>query len=89
MEFVSPAEFRTLVRNADILRGFDVKWKNNEGCRIIILCKEEKCNWRCYGRWNRSRTKRHIMSLHHKHSCRRECTKIVKQIVIGLLPIGT
>lgn len=34
MEFAKPSKFRTMVRNAAVSKGSDLKWKKNEGTRI-------------------------------------------------------
>jgi hypothetical protein len=69
--FHDAVEFRKAVRQCNILRGKDLKFKKNEKKRIIIVCKDERCRHRVYGRQLKDEMTFLLVSLRLKHSCNR------------------
>jgi hypothetical protein len=69
--FRNADEFRKAVRQYNILRGKDLKFKKNERKRIVVVCKDERCRYRVYGRQLKDEMTFLLVSLRPKHSCNR------------------
>jgi hypothetical protein len=48
--FRNASDFRKAVRQYNILRGKDLRFKKNELKRIVVVCKDSNCKYRVYGR---------------------------------------
>lgn len=48
--FHDAAEFRKVVKQANIIKGKDLTFKKNEMKRIVIVCKDSRYKYRVYGR---------------------------------------
>jgi hypothetical protein len=62
-------EFRKAVRQYNILRGKDLKFKKNEKKMIVVVCKDERCRYRVYERQLKDEMTFLLVSLRPKHSC--------------------
>ncbi|XP_059434845.1 uncharacterized protein LOC132167826 [Corylus avellana] len=70
--FHDAAEFRKAVRQYNIIRGKDLKFKKNEKKRIVVVCKDTNCRYRVYGRQLENEMTFLLVSLRPKHSCSRK-----------------
>jgi hypothetical protein len=48
--FYNAPDFRKVVKQYNIIRGKDLRFKKNELKRIAVVCKESRCKYRVYGR---------------------------------------
>jgi hypothetical protein len=48
--FRNASDFRKVVKQYNILRGKDLRFKKNELKRIVVVCKDSKCRYRVYER---------------------------------------
>ncbi|XP_059436095.1 protein SIEVE ELEMENT OCCLUSION B-like [Corylus avellana] len=48
--FHNAVEYRKVMRQYNIMKGEDLKFKRNENIRIAIVCKDSRCKYRVYGR---------------------------------------
>jgi hypothetical protein len=48
--FHDATKFRKVVRQHNILREKDLKFKKKKRKMIVIVCKDERCRYRVYGR---------------------------------------
>jgi hypothetical protein len=70
--FHDAAKFRKVVRQYNIIRRKDLKFKKNEKKRIMIVCKDAKCKYRVYGRQLKDEMTFLLISLRPKHSYTRK-----------------
>jgi hypothetical protein len=47
--FHNASEFRKAVKQYNIIRGKDLRFKKNELKRIVVVCKDSRCKYRVYG----------------------------------------
>jgi hypothetical protein len=64
-------EFRKAIRQYNILRGKDLKFKKNEKKMIVVVCKDEMCRYRVYGRQLKNEMTFLLVSLRPKHNYNR------------------
>jgi hypothetical protein len=67
--FRNADEFRKAVRQYNILRGKDLKFKKNERKMIVVVCKDERCRYWVYERQLKDEMTFLLVSLRPKHSC--------------------
>jgi hypothetical protein len=70
--FHNAIEFRKAVRQYNIIRGKDLKFKKNENKRIMIVCKDLRCEYRVYGRQLKNVMTFLLVSLRPQHTCTRK-----------------
>jgi hypothetical protein len=69
--FHDAADFRKAMRQYNIIRGKDMKFKKNEKKRIVIVCKDARCKYRVYGRQLKNEMTFLLIFLWPKHNCTR------------------
>lgn len=72
LKFPSVQTFRDVVREANLLRGKDVKFKKNCSDKCIVVCREERCDYRIYARWMSQEKTFQIRSCNPTHCCTRK-----------------
>jgi hypothetical protein len=66
--FHNAVEFRKVVRQYNIIRGKDLKFKKNENKRIMIVCKDLRCEYRVYGKQLKNVMTFLLISLRPQHT---------------------
>lgn len=52
MKFPSSKMFREVMREENVLKGKDIKFKKNDSDNAIVVCRDAlKYEYRVYGRW--------------------------------------
>jgi hypothetical protein len=69
--FRNASDFRKAVRQYNILRGKDLRFKKNELKRIVVVCKDSNCKYRVYGRQLKNEQTFLLVSIRPKHTCTR------------------
>jgi hypothetical protein len=69
--FRNASDFRKAVRQYNILRGKDLRFKKNELKRIVVVCKDSNCKYRVYGRQLKNEQTFLLVSIKPKHTCTR------------------
>lgn len=72
MKFTSIQVFREAVREYNLKRGKDIRFKKNERRKCIVVCRDDKCGYRVYARRMEDEDSFQIRSLQPKHVCGRK-----------------
>jgi hypothetical protein len=70
-KFPSIQVFREAVRECNVKMGKDVKFKRNYLAKCVVICRDEHCKYRIYGRKCKDEESFEVRSFQPKHSCRR------------------
>ena len=65
-------EFIKVVRQYIITREKDLRFKRNENKRVVIVCKDQRCKYRIYGRQLKNEMTFLLVSLRPKHTYTRK-----------------
>ncbi|KAK9284475.1 hypothetical protein L1049_023648 [Liquidambar formosana] len=69
--FVTAQDFRDLVREVAIRKGYDLFFIKNDGDRITVRCRDN-CGWKVHASYVKEKEKFQLKTLRHpKHSCSR------------------
>jgi hypothetical protein len=71
MKFVDVYQFREAVREYNLKRGKDLSFVKNDKDKVIIVCKDEHCNYRVYGSKVRDEITFQIKTYNPNHTCTR------------------
>jgi hypothetical protein len=69
--FRNASDFRKAVRQYNILRGKELRFKKNELKRIVVVCKDSNCKYRVYERQLKNAQTFLLVSIRPKHTCTR------------------
>jgi hypothetical protein len=69
-KFSSIQVFREVVRKCNVKMGKDVKFKRNYLAKCVVICRDEHCKYRIYGRKCKDEESFEVRSFQPKHSCR-------------------
>ncbi|XP_059461906.1 uncharacterized protein LOC132190900 [Corylus avellana] len=72
MTFPDIQTFREAVKEYNLLRGKEVGFKKNERRKSIVVCKDDKCEYRVYAKQVRDEQTFQIRSMQPKHVCGRQ-----------------
>ncbi|KAK9279212.1 hypothetical protein L1049_012890 [Liquidambar formosana] len=69
--FATVQDFRDLMREVAIRKGYDLFFIKNDGDRITVRCRDN-CGWRVHASYVKGKEKFQVKTLRHpKHSCSR------------------
>jgi hypothetical protein len=66
--FCNASDFRKAIKQYNILRGKDLRFKKNEFKRIVVFCKDSNCRYRVYGRQLKNEQTFLLVSIRPKHT---------------------
>lgn len=72
--------FRDVVREKNILKGTDIRFKKNYSDKVIVICRDApKCEHRVYRRWMKGKKTFQIKTFHGTH----QCTRKYRSLLVG------
>jgi hypothetical protein len=71
MKFADVYQFREAVREYNLKIGKDLSFVKNDKDKVIIVCKDEHCNYRVYGSQVRDEITFQIKTYNPNHTCTR------------------
>jgi hypothetical protein len=72
MTFLVIQTFREAVKEYTVQRDKEIRFKKNDRRMSIVVCKDEKCKYRVYGRQASNEQTFKIISMQPKHMCGRQ-----------------
>ncbi|KAF3954355.1 hypothetical protein CMV_020285 [Castanea mollissima] len=73
LKFGDVATFRAVVREANLIKGKDLRFVKNNKDKVIVRCKAEGCKYRVYGSQVTDEMTFQIKTLNPTHTCTRAC----------------
>ena len=67
--FHNASHFRKAVKQYNIIRGKDLRFKKNELKRIVVVCKDSRCRYMVYERQLKNEQTFLLVSIRPKHAC--------------------